>query len=55
MPVVTIFTFIDRKLWGAMVVGGNLCGKLSFFFGVIADFMHIADPAALWLIGLIWV
>ena len=55
MPVVAIFTFINREFRGAMVVGSNLRSEFGFFFGVIADFMHIADPAALWLIGLIWV
>ena len=55
MPVVAIFAFIDCELWSAMVVSGNLRGKLSFLFGVVANLMHVANPAALWFVGLIWV
>lgn len=53
MPVVTIFAFVDREPRGAMVVGGNLRGKLSFLFRVVANLMHVANPAAFWLINLV--
>ena len=55
MPVVAIFAFVDREPRGAMVVSDNLRGKLSFLFRVVANLMHVANPAALWLVGLIWV
>lgn len=55
MPVVAIFTFINREFWGAMVVGSNLRSEFGFFFGAVANLMYIANPAALWLVGLIWV
>ena len=55
MPVIAIFAFINREFWGTMIIGGNLRGKLSFFFGVVANLMHVANPAALWFVGLIWV
>lgn len=55
MPMVTIFAFVDREFRSAMVVSGNLCGKLSFLFRVIANLMHVADPATPWFVGLIWV
>lgn len=55
MPVVAIFTFINREFWDAMIIGGNLRSEFGFFLGVITDLMHIADPATPWFVGLIWV
>ena len=55
MPVVAIFAFINREFWGTMIIGGNLCGEFGLFLGVITDLVHVANPAALWLVGLIWV
>ncbi len=55
MPVVAIFTFINCEFWGTMIIGSNLRSEFGFFFRVVANLMHIANPATFWLVGLIWV
>ena len=35
-----------------MVVSSNLSGQLGFFLGVVNDFLGVADPTALRLVGM---
>lgn len=55
MPMVAVFTLIDTKLRGAVVIGGDLSSELGFFSGGVDDFVGVAYPTALGLVDLRWV
>lgn len=53
MPMITVFAFVDCEFWCTVIIGGNLCRKLGFFFRVVTDLMQVTDPAALWLVNVV--
>ena len=56
MIVVGVGAFVRFEVSGdVMVVFRNFGGQLGFFECIIDDFMGVANPAALRLVGLIWI
>ena len=51
MPVVAVVAFVDGEGGGAMVVFGDLGGDFGFFASIVADFLAVANPATLGLVG----
>ena len=52
MPVVAVVTFVNGEIIDVVVVLGGSRGELGFFFGSVADFVGITDPATLGRVGL---
>lgn len=52
MPMIAIFTFISSELTARMLIFKRTSNQESVFFGIIANFMSIADPTAFGVIGL---
>ncbi len=54
--MIAIFALINAEVRGEMVIVlGDAGGGFGFFFSVIADFVGVADPAALGFVDLVFV
>ena len=54
--MIAIFALINAEARSKMVIVlGDAGGGFGFFFSVVADFVGVADPAALGFVGLVFV
>lgn len=53
VPMVAVFTFVDRKGLDAVIVSGDLGSKFGFLLRSVTYLTRLANPTARWLISLI--